>query len=125
VKYRQRTGWSHRDLLRLAHPETADPARAALFDWVCHGQESEALPSLVHAAAALSRTTDGAQAARLIAAHDLPREATPTALLNDPAVLAALVERMSLTALLRSLAKLTAVGVVKPLARCCRSCSRH
>src|ERR1700678_654947 len=37
VKYRQRGGWSHRDLLRLAHPETADPARAALLDWVCRG----------------------------------------------------------------------------------------
>ncbi len=37
VKYRQRGGWSHRDLLRLAHPETADPARAALFDWACRG----------------------------------------------------------------------------------------
>jgi 60 kDa SS-A/Ro ribonucleoprotein len=34
VKYRQREGWSHRDLLRLAHPVTVEPDRAALFDWV-------------------------------------------------------------------------------------------
>ena len=51
----------------------------------------------------------------MIRAHDLPREAVPTELLNDPAVWEALLERMPLTALLRSLAKLTAVGVVKPL----------
>ena len=115
VKYRQRNGWSHRDLLRLAHPEVADPARAALLDWVCRGTLADALPALVHAAAQLGQATDPAAAAQLIRAHDLPREAVPTALLNDPAVWAALLERMPLTALVRSLAKLTAVGVLQPL----------
>src|SRR5260370_1022359 len=33
VKYRQREGWAHRDMLRLAHPKTADPVRNALFRW--------------------------------------------------------------------------------------------
>ena len=115
VKYRQRGGWSHRDLLRLSHPETAEPARAALLDWVCRHGDSDALPSLVKAAAALARTTDPCEAGTLIRAENLPREAVPTALLNDPAVWAALLEHMPLAALLRSLAKLTAVGVVSPL----------
>ena len=114
VKYRQRGGWSHRDLLRLAHPETADPARAALFDWACRGAEAPTLPTFVRAAIALSRTVDGAAAASLIHAENLPREATPTALLNDPAVWTALLASMPLAALVRSLAKLTAVGVLKP-----------
>lgn len=115
VKYRSRGGWSHRDLLRLAHPETAEPARVALLDWVCRGTESDALPALVQATAALGHADTGADAAALIRAHDLPREAVPTALLNDPAVWEALLERMPLTALVRSLAKLTVVGVVRPL----------
>jgi 60 kDa SS-A/Ro ribonucleoprotein len=115
TKYRQRGGWSHRDLLRLTHPEPADPARAALFDWVCRGSESDALPPLVRAAVALGRTASGEEAAALIRAHDLPREAVPTELLNDPAVWTALLERMPLTALVRSLAKLTEVGVLRPL----------
>lgn len=55
VKYGQRGGWSHRDLLRLSHPETDEPARRALFDWVCRGTEGEALPALVRAAADLGR----------------------------------------------------------------------
>jgi 60 kDa SS-A/Ro ribonucleoprotein len=114
VKYRQRGGWSHRDLLRLAHPESAEPERAALLDWVCRATESEALPALVKAAVALGRTREAGEAATLIRAENLPREAVPTELLNDPAVWAALLERMPLTALLRSLAKLTSVGVVKP-----------
>jgi 60 kDa SS-A/Ro ribonucleoprotein len=34
VKYRQRGGWSHRDLLRLASPSgAADPARRMAFNW--------------------------------------------------------------------------------------------
>jgi 60 kDa SS-A/Ro ribonucleoprotein len=115
IKYRQRGGWSHRDLLRLSHPETAEPARAALLDWVCRGTVSEALPPLVKAAVALARASDAGEAAALIRAGNLPREAVPTTLLNDPAVWAALVERMPLTALVRSLAKLTLVGVIRPL----------
>jgi len=115
VKYRQRGGWSHRDLLRLSHPETAVPARVALLDWVCRGTLADALPPMVKAAAALAGTTDPDAAAALIRAENLPREAVPTALLNDPAVWQALLDRMPLTALVRSLAKLTQVGVVKPL----------
>ena len=34
LKYRQRDGWSHRDLLRLVKPKTTDPARDALFSWI-------------------------------------------------------------------------------------------
>lgn len=33
VKYRQREGWMHRDLLRLSGPTTADPARRLAFNW--------------------------------------------------------------------------------------------
>ncbi len=115
IKYRQRDGWAHRDLLRLAHPETADPTRAAVLEWMCRGTDADALPALIRAADTLARTTDGGMAADLIRAHDLPREAVPTPLLNDPAVWLALLERMPVTALVRSLAKLTAVGVIRPL----------
>jgi 60 kDa SS-A/Ro ribonucleoprotein len=115
VKYRQRGGWSHRDLLRLSHPEVTEPARAALPEWACRGTLGEALSPLVRAAVQLGQAKDGAEAAALIRAYDLPREAVPTALLNDTVVWQALLERMPLTALVRSLAKLTAVGVLRPL----------
>jgi 60 kDa SS-A/Ro ribonucleoprotein len=115
VKYGQRNGWSHRDLLRLAHPQTDEPARKDLFDWVCRGSVGAALPDIVLAALALAKAETPADAAALIRRHDLPREAVPTTLLNAPEVWAALLERMPMTALVRSLAKLTAVGVVKPL----------
>ncbi|MFO1057343.1 MAG: TROVE domain-containing protein [Dongiaceae bacterium] len=115
VKYRQREGWSHRDLLRLAHPPTDEPARRALFDWVCRGTVGDATPRLLGAAEALARAGDAGEAAALIRAHGLPREAVPTTLLNEPAVWLALLERMPAGALVRSLAKLTAIGVLPPL----------
>jgi 60 kDa SS-A/Ro ribonucleoprotein len=120
VKYRQREGWTHRDLLRLAHPLTDEPARRDLFDWICRGaaegKAGENLPALVGGAMALAKAEDPAEAARLIRAYDLPREAVPTGLLNEPVVWQALLERMPMTALVRNLAKLTAVGVLKPFA---------
>ena len=116
VKYRQRGGWSHRDLLRLSHPETAEPGLEALLEWVCRGTDNVALPPVVKAAVALAGTTNAGEAAALIRAENLPREAVPTELLSEPAVWLALLERMPLTALVRSLAKLTSVGVIRPFA---------
>ncbi len=115
VKYRQRGGWSHRDLLRLAHPETVDPARKALLEWVCRGTDSDALPPIVRAVMALGGAETAEAVAALIRAHDLPREVVATEWLNNVLVWEALLERMPLTALVRSLAKLTAVGAIRPL----------
>jgi len=59
VKYRQREGVSHRDLLRLAHParhvSAGNPTlevseeHGRLFDWIARGGEAEGLPRLVEA----------------------------------------------------------------------------
>src|SRR5262249_6039053 len=72
VKYPQRNGWSHRDLLRLAHPLTDELARRDLFDWVCRGTVGPAVPAIVGAAAALAKAATAAEAVTLIRAHDLP-----------------------------------------------------
>ena len=34
IKYRDRAGFTHRDVFRLAHPRTADAERAALYAWI-------------------------------------------------------------------------------------------
>jgi 60 kDa SS-A/Ro ribonucleoprotein len=115
VKYRQRGGWSHRDLLRLAHPLTDDLARKELFDWVCRDTAGEALPAIITAFTSLPKATSADEIAALIVEHDLPREAVPTEWLNDPKIWQALLQRMPMTALVRNLGKLSAVGVMKPL----------
>lgn len=115
VKYRQRGGWTHRDLLRLAHPVTDEMARKELFDWMCRDKVSETLPALVTAFVAASKAQSPDEIAALIYEHDLPREAVPTEWLNDAKVWRALLERMPVTALVRNLGKLSSVGVLKPL----------
>jgi 60 kDa SS-A/Ro ribonucleoprotein len=47
LKYRQRDGWTHADLLRLAHPKTDDAGRNALYKWIVDG---DLLPELAEAA---------------------------------------------------------------------------
>lgn len=116
VKYRNRGGWSHRDLLRLSHPTTGEADRAALFDWVCRGTVGEAAPALVHAFQAVQADgVNGASAAALVRSHNLPWEALPTGLLTSRAVNAALIERMPVGALVRQLGRLTANGTLVPL----------
>ena len=115
IKYRQRQGWSHRDLLRLSHPETDEPARKALFDWICRGTLTVDTPALVHAFAAVqSEGVDGAFAAAQVRSHGLPWEALPTGLLASRAVNEALIERMPVGALVRQLGRLTASGALAP-----------
>lgn len=120
MKYKARgERWSHRDLLRLAHPlaPAEDVARRALFDRIVRPDGTEALPAeLARYAAAerLSRTADADEAVRLILEHRLPREVVPTALLNEAKVWEALLTGMPMTALLRSLGKLSRVGLLTP-----------
>lgn len=117
VKYPSRNGWSHRDMLRLAHPKASDAEHRALFDWACHGKtDSDVLHPLPRAFDALVKTPDAKVAIGLIRNLGLPREALPTEMLNDPDVWRALLDDMPITALIRNLGKLSAVGVLKPLA---------
>jgi 60 kDa SS-A/Ro ribonucleoprotein len=37
TKYQNREGYSHRDILRLAHPSTKNPLLCFLFDYITHG----------------------------------------------------------------------------------------
>lgn len=115
VKYKQRDGWSHRDLLRLSHPKTDDESRKALFAWTVQPDNAER----VAAAADRFRLIDGmtrlrdaeqALAPDLIRSHSLPREVVPTEMLNDPAVWDALLVDMPMTALIRNLGKMSAIG---------------
>lgn len=118
VKYRQRDGWSHRDVLRLAHPKTNDAARRAVIDWAVHGDaalETEAQPAVMRNAVALMKTDDAKLAADLVRLHNLPRECVQTELLNDPRVWGALLVDMPITAMIRGLGKMSQVGILQPL----------
>src|SRR4051812_23360692 len=111
VKYRQREGWSHRDLLRLGHPKTDDVARKDLFTWIVRGEVGES--PLIRAFAQAQTATTVADWVRLIAEHPLSWEMLPDAALAEPAVWSALVEKgLPQTALIRQLPRLTRLRVL-------------
>jgi 60 kDa SS-A/Ro ribonucleoprotein len=128
VKYQQRDGWSHRDLLRLAHPRAKTPGMDATFRWMVGGADAigverkrgkplslESLPSLILAFEAVRASKTAKEVIELIRQHRLPREAVPTEWLNDPAVWEALLPHMGITAMIRNLGKMTALGLLKPM----------
>lgn len=117
VKYRQRAGWSHRDLLRLAHPVTDDADRKQLFDWIC-GRSDEG-PSLVEGfQKAQSAATSGEWVAILDQHPSLSWEMLPDAALGQAEVWAKLMDNgIPQTALLRQLPRLTRLGLLAPLSK--------
>jgi len=130
TKYKNREGWTHLDVLRLAHvkPETAGTAavlRYAVKGWGEDG--GAALAALAgedadaQAAVALLAGVEEAKSAavprllELIAQHRLAREHIPSQHLGAVEVWAHLLQAMPMTAMLRNLAKMTSVGLLTPL----------
>jgi len=119
VKYRDRAGFTHRDVFRLAHPRTAEAERAALYTWIARETLPETrTPQLAllgaRAAAHAATEPDAARWAQITRESGLPREALPSAWLREPAVWEALLPQLGQTALLRNLATLTRVGLLTP-----------
>jgi 60 kDa SS-A/Ro ribonucleoprotein len=136
VKYQQRDGWSHGDLLRLAHPKAPSRQHDAVFRWMLAGPDALGerevkrkvgaehrvakygavgeLPKLIDAFEQAKRATIPGEIVKLIDEYDLPREAIPTQWLNDVVVWGALLERMPLTAMIRNLGKMTSLGLLQP-----------
>lgn len=123
LKYPQRDGWSHRDALRLAHPVPRTEEQRVLFRRVATRQRvsaeeaagSEAL-TLVHAVEEL-HADEGLTPTRAAAAvreHGLTREMVPSEMLVHAEVWEALLERMPMTAMLRSLGVMGQAGLLAP-----------
>jgi len=125
TKYQSREGWSHRDVLRLAHVKPASPAHDLVFRSATRGLGEVAPPEEDEAAAGAhalllaieeAKTCTEPRLIELIAQHRLAREHLPTSALGSIAIWQALLPQMGLTALLRNLAKMTSIGMLKPLA---------
>lgn len=111
VKYRQREGWSHRDLLRLSHPVTADPETRAVFDWIVRGAVGDRTPALI--GGFLAAQEDGADVPALVREHGLSWEMLPDAALGERVTWDALLDTgIPQTALMRQLPRLTKLGML-------------
>jgi 60 kDa SS-A/Ro ribonucleoprotein len=118
IKYRHRGGWTHRDVLRLCKPR---PERGGeldrLFAWTVGKRLKGELPELIGAFERAQTVLTPRETIDVLREHpNLPREAINPLHLNSPAVWDALLENgMPMTALIRNLATMTRIGLLKPL----------
>jgi len=126
TKYQSREGWSHADLLKLAHPTPISTSHDALFLRATKsskerkGVAGELDPVMMAYLDAVDEVAKCAKnperASTLIAAHRLPREVLPTELLNEPSIWEALLNvDMPYTALIRNLGNLSKCGLLVPM----------
>jgi 60 kDa SS-A/Ro ribonucleoprotein len=120
VKNKNRNGWPHRDLLRMAHPQPETAAHGALFQWAVKGelpsaaaqhQELRQLDAFERA----KKVADEGELIRLIETYGLTQEMIPSEWKNSPRVWEALLDSMPYTTLVRNLGELTGVGVLGQL----------
>jgi 60 kDa SS-A/Ro ribonucleoprotein len=118
VKYQRRDGWSHRDMLRLAHPVAPSNEHNLIFNWIVKGWPGVGeQPHPVKAAQIIwaferAKTADKKEILRLITDFRLPREALPTVWLTDLDVWAVMLPHMGLTAMLRNLGNMSRIGLL-------------
>lgn len=122
VKYRQRDGWSHHDVMHLSHPKAADEKANALYryakalDGKGAAVEVSTLPNIVKAYESVKVAKNLKDVLGVLRDNpNLPREAIPTEFLNSPDVWEAMLPNMPATALIRNLGKLSSIGLTKPL----------
>lgn len=117
IKYQQRNGWSHRDVLRLAHVKPTNDMLSNIFKYVTKGadalEQGSPVPQLFIDFERLKRAKSKKEVIRLIESNkDISWELVPTHFLKEPDVLMALVPAMGLTATIRFLGRLSAAGVL-------------
>jgi 60 kDa SS-A/Ro ribonucleoprotein len=127
IKYQQRDGWAHRDLLRLAHPKPPTEQHQAIYNWMVKGWDwvgdephPDAALRAIWAAERVKRASTTQEVISLVRDYDLPREAITTEWLNDPDVWAALLPHMPMEATIRNLSKMTVVGLIAPMSDAAR-----
>jgi 60 kDa SS-A/Ro ribonucleoprotein len=131
AKYQSRDKWSHKDVLRLAHPTAKTPEHDAVLRWVTRGAEGmqaeskrgkgiapDKLPPLIQAFEAIHAVgLSTAGACALIREFKLPHECVPNEMKGKPEVWEAMLEGMGVAAIIRNLGKMTNVGLLKPMSK--------
>lgn len=125
TKYRQRNGWTHRDILRVAHVKPWDRRAEKVLSYVIKRDSGKDfgksldytdMPTINQFLQLNEMIAEGADAkmvARYLSASDnrLTWEMLPTELLKSKDIWSALLPKMGLTALIRNLGRMTSVGL--------------
>ena len=119
VKYRNRYDWTHRDVLRIAHPKAESEFHHALFKYVTSGVLDPNVDTKEDLAFAHAfeeaKTASIGELPQLIERHNLTWEMVPAEALSENRVWDTLGHQMPITALVRNLATLTRAESITPM----------
>jgi len=111
VKYRQRLGWTHNDVLRLAKPVPISHEHDQLYEFAKNGViESEHQFNLIEGFIRIQQAETVKEAVKLISDFRLPMETVPTQFKKDPAIWEALLPQLPITATIRNLRNMAKSG---------------
>ena len=125
TKYKNRNGWTHRDLLRLTHLKPLSPEVGAVVRYVVKGldlakqdylkedasDKVKKVFTFLDAVETAKGLTEEQDIVTLISKHGLVREHIPTNLLNSVSVWVSLLKKMPMTAMMRNLGKMSTLGL--------------
>lgn len=120
LKYANRDGWTHKDIIRLNHIRPATVNHDIVFktiferdDEIVGIEYSDELAEYLSAVTKLKATNDIKTAIKLIEEYKLPREMIgDTKLLNDRRIWEALLPHMGMEAMVRNLGTMTNNGLI-------------
>lgn len=126
VKYRQREGWTHRDVLRLTHPKTKDERLEGVWKFMLSGisdpvvaNDAIGREAIITGFLLAQRSSTPKDTARLVTEYGLPREAVKPEHLTDAGVWEALLHSgahgMPMHALVRNLGNMGKLGLLDQL----------
>ena len=119
AKYASREGWTHKDALRVSHAVPVDAAHNDLFAYAVNDEaKADARKKHMKILAGAERIREAGtpkEAIALIEKFRLPWECVPTQFRKDAAVNEVLLQKMAMTATIRQLGRLTAVGLLGPM----------
>ena len=120
VKYQQRDGWSHKDVIKLCKPlaeekgQAGGDGRRMIYEYIDSGVLPENEIGILVAYEAAKSAMTKSIIAKLIMDYGLTREMIPTLWLKDKDVWSALLGKMPMTAMVRNLGNMGKVGLLVP-----------
>lgn len=110
VKYRQRNGWTHRDLLRLSHPQGLD---SNVVNWILGKPTEGELPQIIQTFEALQNAKSEKEVLAILKANkNAPWELIPTEFHKSAKIWEQLFRNgMGQTALLRNTTRFAKLGL--------------
>ncbi|CAC5409700.1 TROVE2 [Mytilus coruscus] len=124
TKYKKRSKWNHRDIVRLAHVKPKNERIRTILKFIVNKEMDDVVTlhesldkdhrkvkTFIRAVIEAKECEDKVQLIELITLHGLEREHIPNSFLSEKEVWRVLLRTMPLTAMIRNMGKMTRLGI--------------